>query len=275
MICAIVVLYETKLEEYKNILSYYNQVDFVYILDNSKESHEDIILKLLSKKYNYRYIHFPENIGLCKALNYGMKMAKKNQFEWALLMDSDSYVKNDIIALYKDFLKKREDNKIAVLSPVHLFDRSNNKKYEGFKEIKWAMTSGCLYNVNIFKKIDGFMEELYVDGLDIDYGYKAIREGYKLYEIGEALIQHFPGETKEVKIGGKVLFKYGSSSPWRYYMQARALVWLILKYKSLYCLIMYFYKWIKVILFFNEKKIYIKELIKGSVEGKRLWLNKR
>ena len=93
--CSIVVLYEPENEEIENILDYYDFVDKAYILDNSVESREFIVNDVLSKHCGQvnekaEYIHFSENIGLCKALNYGMKLAADEGFEWALLMDADS-----------------------------------------------------------------------------------------------------------------------------------------------------------------------------------------
>lgn len=271
MICAIVVLYEPQDNELKNILSYCDFVDYLFVLDNSKKSNEENVAFILKDYNKYEYKHFPVNIGLCKALNYGMYKAKQLNFKWALVMDSDSLVLSNIIKEYKNYLVTDLKNKVAVFAPVHIFDRSNNAAYEGYRKIKWAMTSGCLFNISIFERLKGFKEELYVDGLDIDYCYKARKNNYEIYEIGKALILHHPGETRTLKIGKTKLFKYGYASPWRYYMQARALVWIILEYRSLSDIPKFFYKWIKVILFFENKLEYIKNLSKGSIEGIRLW----
>lgn len=43
------------------------------------------------------------------------------------------------------------------------------------KDVSWAMISGRFYNTTIFWKFLGFKEELFVDGLDLDYCYKINR----------------------------------------------------------------------------------------------------
>lgn len=275
--CSIVVLYEPGNEEIENILDYYDSVDKAYILDNSVESREAIVNDVLLKhngqvKEKAKYIHFQKNIGLCKALNHGMKLAADEGFEWALIMDADSTFNTNVVNVYKDYIEKNDCSKIGVLAPVHLHDRNLESKFEGQRIVPWAMTSGCFYNISTFEIVNGFKEELFVDGLDIDYCYKIHKDGYQIIELANAQINHKPGETHVFNLGG-IKVKYGVASPWRYYMQARAIVWLILEYKSAREVIRYSVKWGKVLLLFDNKKEYIKQLIRGTKDGIKLWKN--
>lgn len=175
--CSMVVLYEPDNKEIENILDYYDSVDKAYILDNSVESREAVVNDVLSKhsghvKGKAEYIHFNKNIGLCKALNHGMKLAADEGFEWALIMDADSTFNANVVNVYKDYIEKNDCSKIGVLAPVHLHDRNMESKFEGQRDVSWAMTSGCFYNTAVFWKFHGFKEELFVDGLDLDYCYK-------------------------------------------------------------------------------------------------------
>ena len=279
MICSIVVLYEPREKEIENISGYYGLVDKVFVLDNSKESNENFLYAVLQKNWTdgskmYEkivYKHFQRNIGLCKALNYGMKKASEIDCEWALIMDADSSILTNIVEIYNDFLKKNKYDNIGILSPIHIYDRRNSKKYSGFKKKKWAMTSGCFYNISIFEKIGGFMEELFVDGLDMDYCYRLNQRGYQVIELGDAQIKHYPAQTKTVSFAGNTILKYGYASPWRYCMAGRALVWVVLEYKSIHALGWYFIKWAKIILLFDNKRNYIHMMAKGSREGFNLW----
>lgn len=276
MICSIVVLYEPEKGVLNNILSYYDSVDFSYILDNSRQSNLEEIKKVLkNKEAHYKYKHFAENVGLCRALNYGINQAGKLGCKWVLLMDSDSSFMTDIIKEFKTFLEANKSDTIAVLSPVHFFDRSKQSSYNGTKSMKWAMTSGCLYNVDVFLKLKGFKEELYVDGLDMDYCYKARENGYSIIQVGNAVLKHNPAQTKEIRFNDSVLFRYGYASPWRYYMQARSLVWTFLRYHHIHDAIIYTYKFVKVITLFDNKCCYISEMLRGSKDGFKLWIKQR
>ena len=96
------------------------------------------------------------------------------------------------------------------------------------------------------------------------------RYGYRVVELADARINHLPAETRMFNLGGFKV-KYGVASPWRYYMQARAIVWLVLEYKSLREVARYCVKWGKVLLLFDNKTDYIKQLMHGTKDGIKLW----
>lgn len=268
MIAGVVVFYNPKECEVNHVLGYIEKVDILVAIDNSKESIKatlDRILISYQKKVLYR--HFPNNIGLSAGFNYGIKISSENGCDWTLLMDSDSELINDIIEEYK----KVNTDKAAVIAPIHIHDRSKDKPYNGVKEIKWTMTSGCLYNNNIFKELRGFNEDLFVDGLDIDYCYRAREQGYKIVECGNALLRHYPAETQSFCILGKKIIKYGKSSPWRYYLQVKALVWIFLRYRHFSDFVFLIWKWIKMVLFFDYKGEYFNNMKKGVVDGIRMY----
>lgn len=54
-------------------------------------------------------------------------------------------------------------------------------------------------------------------------------------------------------------------------MQARAIVWLMLEYRSIKELARYGIKWGKVLFLFKDKKEYIKQLMLGTKDGIILW----
>ena len=129
MIAAIVVLYNPTLDEIKHITDYYCLVDETIVLDNSDEDQFVRIEKVIGDSKNLIYKWFGKNVGLCVALNAGMRIAKERGYKWSLLMDSDSSFITDIISVYKRFLSKNRDNDIAVLSPVHIHDRSYEREF--------------------------------------------------------------------------------------------------------------------------------------------------
>lgn len=264
---AVVVLYDPTKEEIENINTYKDLVDWTVVIDNSDDDYTEVVKQLIGGSSKVEYHSKKMNLGLCKALNIGVEILMKKGCKFALMFDADSKIEYDAISVYKNAIQSYENtiDDIALFAPVHVFDRSNNKPYQGYKNVEWVMTSGCLFNCAVFKKQGGFMEELFVDGLDIDYCYKSHENGYKVIECGEAIIMHHPAETKTF-LG----FKYGISSPNRYFMQTRSLIWCWRRYKKPKLFCFYLYKWMKVLLFFPRKKEYIREMIKGTKEGKKL-----
>lgn len=266
MIGSVVVLYNPTKKEIENINNYISSVDYAVIVDNSEYDNKKLVFSIIKSFEKITYLSECKNLGLCKGFNDGVNILKQKGCKWALLFDADSKIVTDIITVYKKAIEDNKNNNVAVFSPVHLFDRSNNKEYIGYKNVDWTMTSGWLVNIEIFQKQGGFFEELFVDGLDMDYCFKSHENGYKIIECGKACLQHKPAETKEI-----LFFKYGIASPYRYYMQARQLVWCWKRYKKNKVIIIYLYKWFKVLLLFPNKIKYFKEMIRGSREGIKLW----
>lgn len=262
MIGAVVVLYNPTQKEVENINSYIDKVDYAVIVDNSDQDNEKFVGNILNGQGKVEYYSEQKNLGLCKGLNLGIEKLKERGCEWAILFDADSKIGSDIFAIYNNAIHDYKNDEVAVFAPVHIFDRSNNGAYKGYKEVSWSMTSGWLVNIAIFEKQGGFFEELFVDGLDMDYCFKSHENGYKVIECGEAVIVHNPATTKSF-LG----FKYGIASPNRYYMQARQLIWCWRRYKNNRCLCIYLYKWIKAVCFFPDKKEYFNEMIKGTKDG--------
>lgn len=94
--------------------------------------------------------------------------------------------------------------------------------------------------------------------------------GYRIVELADARINHLPGETRSLRFAG-IEIRYGKVSPWRYYMQARAIVWLIMQYREPKEIVRYAMKWGKVLFLFDNKKEYIQQMIRGTKEGICIW----
>lgn len=271
LISSVVVLYNPTENEIKNINSYVDKVDFAFVIDNSPDNNFDLIKEYINEMNKVSYIHNSENVGLCRALNQGINLAIEVGCQWTVVFDADSKIATDIFRLYRNIIKTYKNiEKVAVFAPQHSFDRSRKQIYKGYKEIDWAMTSGWLINNIVFKKINGFFEPLFVDGLDLDYCYYAREKGYRVIECGEAMIDHHPAISKTFKF----LFRdiqLGTASPFRYYLQAKCLAWNYKRYHHFFDLKMYFIKWAKVIFFFDNKKEYMKNMIKGTIDGFKLY----
>lgn len=265
MIGGVVVLYNPTDEEIKNINSYKEFVKHVVIVDNSIVDNMERVNNIIALNENVTYYSEKTNMGLAKGFNIGVRLLIKFGCEWALLLDADSKLDLKLFEVYRTVLDKKDDF-VAVYSPVHMFDRSKNKPYNGYKHVDWTMTSGCLYNCKIFTAQDGFFEDLFVDGLDMDYCFKSNENGYKVIECGSAILQHKPADTKSI-FG----IKYGIASPFRYYMQARQLIWNWKRYNKSKMLLIYLYKWFKVLVLFPQKKKYIGEMVRGTKDGKKLY----
>ena len=103
----------------------------------------------------------------------------------------------------------------------------------------------------------------------MEYCLRVKKNGYRIIECSEAVLNHKPAETYAVKLFGKTPFKVGKDNPQRYYYQFRSGYYIYKKYHSFYCFAFSVYKWLKVVLIFDNKKEYFKMINLGIRDAKR------
>lgn len=251
-VAAIVVTYNIEYAKLiENINSYKDYVDAIIIIDNSDKSNDLFKLKKIN---NFYYKSLNGNYGIAKALNEGIKVAIKQRYDFALTMDQDSKFQNNLIDIYKKYIK--ED--IIIYSPNYLIERKRKKIYKKETQFMyWTMTSGNLLNLELFQIVGRFREDFFIDCVDYEYCLRARKKGYKILQCNNAKLIHNPGITKLKKIGF-LNYKYGYMSPQRLYYQVRNLFFVTKKYYSIKAILIIAIKWLKIILLFNDKKQYLK-----------------
>ena len=263
----IVVLYHPEKSILENIHSYVNELEVLYIIDNSESKNNDLILEL--KKINKcQYIDNEGNKGIANALNVGAKKAIGNRADWLLTMDQDSKFKDGDLSYMINILDKdNEKENIAICSPMHL-----EKELDNYKEFYdyITMTSGNLVNLEIFQKLHGFEEKLFIDCVDTDYCLKMKQYNYKLKRLKNIVLQHNLGEQK--RLGN---FTYTQHNYIRKYYMTRNRLYLWRKHKDVYLDYIRFEQLItfleigKVILLEDDKFKKLKMLYKGYRDYKK------
>lgn len=258
-IAAIVVLFNPEKSVLTNISSYEKYVDTVIIVDNSFVNNQSYFS-------NYSYIPLFTNTGIAKALNVGIYEAIKQGYNCFVTMDQDSKFENNIIEEYFSVIRKAKGRKIGMMVPRYIYDRAKSSdRGKCFQTIRLAMQSAAMITVEVFSEIGDFCEDLFVDCVDYDYCYRLRNKGFEIIQCNEARLNHHPAETKLINF----LFfelKYGQASPLRYYYQSRNLMYLFLRYKDFYTLVIFVLKLLKVLLLFNKKTDYLKMMARGLVD---------
>lgn len=111
----IVVLYNPTDGEISNLKHNLGKTELSIIIDNSKQSNYELV-KNCGK--NVKYFNFKSNIGLCKALNYGIQELLKDGCEWAFVLDADSVIDNNILNVYKNYISKDTNYVCDILKSV-------------------------------------------------------------------------------------------------------------------------------------------------------------
>lgn len=223
-IAGVVVLYNSPNETIENVLTYIDQIQRLYVVDNSTQSNNELIT-LLRSYSNVEYYSMNENKGIATALNWAASQAIKDKFNILLTMDDDTRTPALMIQRMIDFWNYYP-NSIGILSGVHHTkpDKAN------YRELLYTLTSGNLLNLQAYQTIGPFRDDFFIDHVDHEYGLRLNQNDYKVIEIPDIRLEHRLGYTQRLKIGSYVVGTFGSHSPVRLYYFARNGVYMSRQY---------------------------------------------
>lgn len=258
--------------EYKiledNLESITKQVSETIIIDNGSEN--SYIIENLADKYHCLLFKNEQNKGIAYALNQILENANKRGYTWAITLDQDTICPKDLI---KKQVVYCTEEKIGIISPC-ITDRNDNwcKKRKTRDRITyptWVISSGSLTNVEAWKKIGGFDEKLFIDGVDLDFGLNLHKNGYKIIQISEVSISHAIGEISCHHLG-LITIKTKNHSAFRKYYIVRNILILEKKYHqdgNLKMSLRILKQLLLVVFFEKEKAKKIKAITKGIRDG--------
>lgn len=249
-IAAGIVLFNPEIKRFDGVLSsVYNQVDQIYLFDNKSDNLNDI--ETIIKKYNSRKITLIKgyrNFGIGYALNRICESAISDGYDFLLSLDHDTLCKDGLTNIYRTYLSLES---MGILCPQVVDDKmainywaSNNST--GVDKIDYCIQSGCLLNLYVWKSVNGFDEDMFIDFVDFDYCMRLHINGYCIYRCNEAVINHQLGDKEKTKIADfsdhlsdvtklKALKYFGYKnvvSPKRAYYTSRNNIIFIRKYKK-------------------------------------------
>lgn len=258
----VVILYNPQVDKLINNLSkYFQSLDKLIIWRNSKIDENlfscfDVDKILLAGNET--------NKGISFALNWSLIWSKNNGYTHMLMMDQDTEWINftDYIKIINSF---RFDNIIQFGPEIN---KTNTDKID-IKSVPFVITSGSIVDVNKAISIGGFRKDFFVDGIDIDFGYKSRKNGFTIIKILNAHIKQEFGMTYYFWN-----FRIPSYSSMRLYETVKTHVIIYYDYKK-YALQMFkdiiFIYMLKMPFFIivrGEKKIEkIKSIFKGLNDG--------
>lgn len=234
MIIALVSLYNPDETVKKNILQISDQVDTVFLCDNSSRNNKTMFIQIPK----VRYVFNGKNLALSSAFNKVLK--NTDIFDWSdndfvIFFDQDSSIKpghiNSLICEYK-FLYS-QGYKVGCIGPVY-FNRSINKlAIPRIKEkispnsyiVKSIITSSMIVKYSTLKEINFWNENLFLDLADWDLCWRLMAKKYICIETKAAILSHAVGD------GYKrfAFFKVAQSSVIREYYQTRNYLYLLFK----------------------------------------------
>ena len=215
-VAGVVVLYHPTDQDISNIDSYIDDIDLLYVMDNSSSDNH----LRIPKNKKIQYIFNNENQGIAKPLNTAAKMARKAGYQWLLTMDQDTFFPPSVLSKMKEEILKTDCSDIGIVTPWHKTKLHIKKPKEKKDYPLDVMTSGNLVNLEIHEKIGGFKEWLFIDGVDIEYCLNLRKNGFRVMRINTLEIDHNLGDIFYRKFLWKDLL-VTNHSPMRRYYQSR------------------------------------------------------
>lgn len=220
-----------------------NQFDKIIIFDNVGDC-ENLIVddKVI-------YITEHQNKGIAYGLNRIMECAKLHGYEWVVTLDQDTIVPEDMVSRFSAYTTTE---RVAIISPQVIDKRRKYLTIEDtdvdVKDIDFCITSASCTNIEVWEKLGGFDEFLFIDFVDNDYCKRAKLSGFRILQIPSLVIDQEFGKIS-LKSPWKVKFYLWLSkithnknvaklsyhkevSPFRVYYIHRNLIYLNKKFKN-------------------------------------------
>jgi rhamnosyltransferase len=227
-VAGVVVLYNPVDSFLENIRSYVDQVEMLFVIDNSETARADFVDEV--KKFcNVTYRWMGGNAGIAAALNAGAELAITGQCDYVLLMDQDSSVPGNMVPVFKEFALNSKKN-IGILYAHHVYHNyPQPEEKDTVKEILTADTAGSFLNLSAYKKIGGFINELFIDYVDFEYCLRLRKNGFEIVQLNTVSLHQRLGNMSS----GRLLFwKVGLTNhpPVRVYYRVRNRLFVARKY---------------------------------------------
>lgn len=220
---AVVTLYFPTQTVIDNIQSYLHTVDTLYVVNNSGT--ETAIEEQLTRLPNTVLLHSGENLGIAKALNLGLREAKKDQYIWLLTMDQDTAFEPDKLERYLDNFKRvKERPELAIVAPLYTSQlMAENEEYP-YEEKETVITSANIVTIDRALDAGGFDENLFIDEVDHAFCFALKERNYTILQDTTVQVNHSIGTP--YKNNNKIKLY----PPFRLYYMVRNYLYLRKKY---------------------------------------------
>ncbi len=287
-ISAVIVTYHPELKKLKEQVDrLVKQVQYVVIVDNNSANANEIAEVFSEAIYAgvVNLYYNGENKGLGYAQNKGISIAVSLGTLYVLLLDDDSLIEenfvDNLISEYNHLTNNGK--KVGAIGPVYYNEETGEKypitKYIGplidrrhpedvAVEATFLIASGCLIPVEVLNNVGLMNEDFFIDYIDVEWSFRAISKGYRLYATPKAQMNHIIGERRANVFGRKISIH----SPLRKYYLFRNSIFMI---KCPYIsfgykvreIIFNFLRFITYMILTDDKKRYIRYAFLGYKDG--------
>jgi len=224
-VCAITVAYHPDPEFLVRSERILREVGALVIVDNGSGDTELKMLRDLATNPSITLISNIDNLGIARALNIGIERAIALGFKWALLLDQDSWIDDDMVqtliaagAAYPD----REHLGVIgsgyrdVNSPLQ--EQKDEIAGDNWEEVASVITSGSLIPLKAHAAVGAFREEFFIDHVDTEYCFRARAKGYRVIRTRRPIMSHSIGAVSRHQVLWMKKWTFNHAADRRYYI---------------------------------------------------------
>ena len=258
IIFGVIVLYQPEDDVFENMMSYLDALDCLYVIDNSVNKNNRLLERIRGME-KIRYVDVGFNSGIANALNHGAKRASSEGAQWLLTMDQDSKATPGMLEEMLACIDEHQGDNLGIVSPFHA-DRFNvhGSDEARCRDIKVAMTSGNLLNLEAYRAAGAFRDEFFIDRVDTEYCLRLNKMGYKVIQATRAVLEHHVGEVSRHRFFGRYVYPTNHSPIRQYYIARNRAKLIRMHYRDFpqYCWFEFNRQFVDIakIIFFEEKK---------------------
>ena len=247
---AIIIINWKKYELTRNCINSVEKSSFknfkIILIDN--ESQNDFSDEI-NKNEKIYIIKNKNNEGFARANNQGIKYSLKNGFDYVLLLNNDTVIKNNLL---DSLIKQSNTLNQKIIQPLILnYDGTKiwnaggtinyflgtfqtHNKGEIFKNFKsnrvftdWFTGCCVLIKSEIFNDIGYFDDRYFAYYEDVDFSIRLKAKGYNIAMMNDSYLQHFESASSK-----SINQNEGNLSPYVHYLNVRNHILLLKKYSK-------------------------------------------
>jgi rhamnosyltransferase len=206
-VCGVLITYDPDAQLPMRLAAIRRQLAAFVIVDNGSGETSRAMLRALGADAALEVIFEAENRGVATALNIGLARAAARGFAWALLLDQDSRIDEDLVAgLLAVYRAYPERERLAVVGAGFRDFRGepdateHGARPDSWEELDYVITSGSLLSLAVFAIVGPFRDEFFIDYVDTEYCWRARARGYRVIKTRKHLMSHTIGRPSRHRL---------------------------------------------------------------------------
>lgn len=193
---ALVTLYYPPAHITDNLLTYAEDVDGLFVWDNTPGGSNYQFPESISHKIVR--LRQGENTGIGKALNAAAMFALDNGYTYLLTMDQDSAF---TASTFKDYIRIiNNDKDSSHFAYIPLINASGTDSNAPLKEAQGMIISGSIFPLRTIQKVGLYLDKFVMDAIDTEYFLRIRRHTGKVMLVPAANLKHELGHPLRKQI---------------------------------------------------------------------------